>query len=282
VGRRSQLRVLAAAGGALATCGARLLVERAPNQETLRRTNFRGRTVSLAGGAALAVGASVAAAAGAGSPPAAAAVLVAGLGAGAVGGYDDLAGDCGGAVSAGAGAKGLRGHLGALRHGRVTTGVVKIAGIGAASLAAAALLRTTSRRRGDLVLDAALIAGTANLVNLLDLRPGRALKAGVLVGVPLAATRGPAGGIAAGTTGAAVALLPSDLGERIMLGDCGANALGALLGTGLAARTGRVARALLVAGVAALTLASERVSFTQVIEGTPALRELDAFGRRRG
>ena len=32
--------------------------------------------------------------------------------------------------------------------------------------------------------------------------------------------------------------------------------------------------------IAALTLASEKVSFTRVIEATPGLRELDRLGRR--
>jgi hypothetical protein len=65
-----------------------------------------------------------------------------------------------------------------------------------------------------------------------------------------------------------------------MLGDSGANALGALLGVALAARTGLVGRAGLLAVLAALTGASERVSFTSVIERTAGLRELDALGRR--
>jgi hypothetical protein len=65
-----------------------------------------------------------------------------------------------------------------------------------------------------------------------------------------------------------------------MLGDSGANALGALLGLRLAAIRGRAPRAGLLAGVVALTLASEKVSFTQVIEATPGLRELDRLGRR--
>jgi hypothetical protein len=153
-----------------------------------------------------------------------------------------------------------------------------------------------------------VIAGTANLVNLLDLRPGRALKAGLLLGVPLAAAppaRGPASvrgavrgpgsvrgavrgpgsvrgaGLAAGPVGACAALLPADLDEQIMLGDAGANALGALLGVALAARTGTAGRAVALAGLVALTAASEKVSFTKVIEATPGLRELDALGRRR-
>ena len=164
--------------------------------------------------------------------------------------------------------------------------------MGAAGLAAAALLAADRRVRAhrgrqdagalrtaaDVLLGAGVIAGTANLVNLLDLRPGRALKAGVLIGAPLAVGRG--GGVAAGTLGAGAALLPADLGEDVMLGDAGANALGALLGVALAARTGPVGRAVALTVLAALTAASEKVSFTKVIQDTPWLRELDALGRR--
>jgi hypothetical protein len=74
--------------------------------------------------------------------------------------------------------------------------------------------------------------------------------------------------------------LPADLDEQLMLGDAGANALGALLGVGLAARTGPAGRAATLAALAALTVASEKVSFTKVIASTPGLRELDALGRR--
>jgi hypothetical protein len=164
----------------------------------------------------------------------------------------------------------------------VTSGLVKIAGVGAAALAASALLGSDRQRSPggvvDVLLGAGVIAGTANLLNLLDLRPGRALKAGTLIGAPLAVGRG--GGVAAGTLGAASALLPADLDEEIMLGDAGANALGALLGVALAARTGTTGRAVALAVLAALTAASEKVSFTKVIQDTPWLRELDQLGRR--
>ncbi|HEV2088973.1 MAG TPA: hypothetical protein VGR21_11745, partial [Cryptosporangiaceae bacterium] len=89
-----------------------------------------------------------------------------------------------------------------------------------------------------------------------------------------------AGAVAAGVLGASAGALADDLGERTMLGDCGANALGALLGLGIAAHTGRWGRAAVFGGLVALTLASERVSFTAVIERTPGLRDLDQFGRR--
>jgi UDP-N-acetylmuramyl pentapeptide phosphotransferase/UDP-N-acetylglucosamine-1-phosphate transferase len=261
------LGVLAARAGLRALRGAR----------ELDRTNFRGRTVSLSGGPALVVAASATSALGARHPRTAAAALVAGLGAGAVGLYDDVAGR-----RPGHQAKGFGGHLRALRAGRVTSGVVKVAGVGVAALAASALLPTGGRgrlRRGvDVLLGAGVIAGSANLVNLLDLRPGRAAKVALAVGTPLMS--GPAGGLVAGPLGATSALLPDDLDEEIMLGDCGANALGALLGVGVAARTGTAGRAAVLAGLVALTAASEKVSFTRVIDRTPALRALDQLGRR--
>ncbi|MFG2109740.1 hypothetical protein [Micromonospora chersina] len=280
-------RLLAVGAGALAARYVLREVRSSPGAPALERTNFRGRTVTLAAGPALAVGAATAGALGAGSAPAGAAALLAGVGAGSVGLYDDIVG----ARPDQKAAKGFAGHLAALREGRVTAGLVKIAGVGAAGLGAAALLAADKRvaahprrqRAGafgrglDVLLGAGVVAGTANLVNLLDLRPGRALKSGMLLGAPLAT--GPYGGIAAGAVGAAAGLVGEDLDERVMLGDSGANALGALLGVSLAARTGPLGRAGVLAVLAALTAASEKVSFTQVIQRTPGLRHLDELGR---
>ncbi|MFI5845672.1 hypothetical protein ACIA8K_38805 [Catenuloplanes sp. NPDC051500] len=274
--------ILVLAAGALAARAALTAVRRSPVNTSLERANFRGRTVTLAGGPALAAAASVAAAAGAPSGPAAAAALTAGLTSGAVGLYDDVVGSRPEQKAA----KGFAGHLRALRRGQVTSGLVKIAGVGAAGLAASALLaldrpgrKTRWGTLADVALGAGVIAGTANLVNLLDLRPGRAIKASALIGAPLLPTS--AGGLAAGAVGAAAGLLPQDLDEQIMLGDSGANALGALLGVAIAATCGPIGRAVVFAGLAGLTAASEKVSFTAVIQRTPGLRELDELGRRQ-
>ena len=262
--------------GAAVARGALAWISRDPSAGALTRTNFRGRTVTLAGGPALAAGATVGAALGARNARTAAAAVTAGAVAGAVGFYDDIAGNRPEQKAA----KGFAGHLGALREGRVTSGLVKIAGVGAAGVAASALIGSRhrgARRTADVLLGAGVIAGMANLVNLLDLRPGRAIKAGVLLGAPLSVGRG--GALAAGTLGAGAALLPADLCEEIMLGDSGANALGALLGVALAARTGTAGRALALAALASLTAASEKVSFTRVIQDTPWLRRVDELGR---
>jgi UDP-GlcNAc:undecaprenyl-phosphate/decaprenyl-phosphate GlcNAc-1-phosphate transferase len=276
--------VYAAAAGACAAGAARLAysaMNRRPpgGPKAWSRTNHRGEPVTLLEGPAVAAGALAGAlaqgipaalAAASGSPGAqsgrrTAALALGGAGAAAFGAYDDLAGS--------GDRRGFRGHLGALRHGEVTTGAVKLGGIGATGIISAALAGGSP---ADVILNAGLVAGGANLLNLFDLRPGRAIKVAAASGVLL----GAAGqvGVAA-PLGAALALLPEDLGERAMLGDAGANALGAMLGAS-AAGLSRPARMALLAGIAGLTAASEKVSFTKVIARTPALNWLDMLGRR--
>ncbi|MGY2005180.1 hypothetical protein [Blastococcus sp. SYSU DS1024] len=274
--RRAATLALAGAGAARVALAAAAALTARPAGAAWRRTNYAGRPVSLLGGPALAVSATASAALGAPAGTRAAAVVV-GTVSGLVGGYDDLAG----ARPEQARDKGLAGHLRALREGRVSAGAVKVAGIGAAAAAAAFLTRGPGRRTGALVdgvLTTGLVAGTANLLNLLDLRPGRAAKVGAVAAA--AGLGGPVAGLVAGPLGATLAVLPDDLAERIMLGDSGANALGALLGLRLAAVPSRGVRAGALAAISGLTLASERVSFTRVIEATPGFRELDRLGRR--
>jgi hypothetical protein len=93
---------------------------------------------------------------------------------------------------------------------------------------------------------------------------------------PVALVNGPA----AAVVGAAAASSPSDLSERSMLGDCGANGLGAIAGTALAGSLPRPLKVLALGAVVALNLASEKVSFTKVIAANPTLDKLDQWGRR--
>jgi hypothetical protein len=277
--------LVSAVVGGLAAAAAMRLLRAHPPGGTARweRTNHAGATVTLLEGPAYAAGAAAGAALlGAGPGPVLATTAAAGLGA-----LDDLRGD--------SASKGFKGHLGALARGEVTTGAVKIVGLAVTGVSAAALVDAQARRdarhghdgtgpRGipavaDTLVGGAVVAGMANLLNLLDLRPGRALKAAVLVGA-LTATSDGSAAAAGAAVGAAASLLPSDLAGEAMLGDTGANAAGALLGTALLQRTGRRGRMVALTVLTALTLASEKVSFTQVIESTPVLRELDALGRR--
>jgi UDP-N-acetylmuramyl pentapeptide phosphotransferase/UDP-N-acetylglucosamine-1-phosphate transferase len=247
-------------------------IARAP--ERLRRTNVSGaRVPAVLGGPLLAAVAAgllteaLASRASRKTSAVAAGVALAFAGAGLV---DDLRGD--------EPARGFAGHLAALRRGRVTGGVIKTLVGGSASLAAG---RATARGR-DALEAAALIALSANLVNLLDRAPGRAAKAALAGAAPLAvAGDAEVEPVAWSLLGALGAVAPADLAEDAMLGDAGANPLGALLGWALAASLGRGPRRAVLAALAALNLASERWSFSRAIDRVPALRRLDRAGRRR-
>jgi hypothetical protein len=150
--------------------------------------------------------------------------------------------------------RGFRAHLGSGR----TTGVLKLLGIPLVGLLA------TRRVSGAL-----LVGLAANFLNQLDTRPGRALKA-YLLAAPFAGA----------PVGAAVMLAPYDLREMAMLGDAGANALGAMLGLNSVSKlTGR-GRWSAIGVLAGLTLLGETRSLGELIERTPVLRELDALGRQ--
>ncbi|HEX4399036.1 MAG TPA: hypothetical protein VH136_15470 [Trebonia sp.] len=273
-------RALAAVAGSVAAAGAAraayaVLTRRPPGGEkTWTRVNHRGEPVTLLEGPAVAAGAVLAqffcSERARSSARPAQALALAGAGAFGFGVYDDLAGS--------GKRRGLRGHLGALANGEVTTGAVKLGGLGVTGLASALLL---GGEPADVVINAGLVAGGANLLNLFDLRPGRAIKVATLSAALIKAGAPERGGQAvAAPLGAALALLPDDLGERAMLGDAGANALGAMLGGAAAVSLPRPARIALLAGIVALTGASEKVSFTKVIEAVPPLRWLDMLGRR--
>jgi hypothetical protein len=149
--------------------------------------------------------------------------------------------------------RGFRAHL---RAGR-TTGVLKLLGIPLVGLIA------TRKLSGAL-----LVGLTANVVNQLDTRPGRALKA-YLVGA--VAVRAP--------LGSAVLLLPYDLREKVMLGDAGSNALGAMLGLSSVSRLTGKSRWLAIGALAGLTVLGERRSLGELIEQASGLRALDRLGR---
>jgi hypothetical protein len=160
----------------------------------------------------------------------------------------------------------------------VTTGAVKaVGGLGLAALVSL----SWGESLWPAILDALVIALSANFVNLLDLRPGRACKAFLILWLPLYATTASSQfrEVSAALAGATAVWLYADLTERGMLGDSGANMLGAVLGAGAVLTLGLPGRVALLAVLAGLTLASERWSFSSAIERFAPLRWLDRLGR---
>lgn len=248
------------------------------------RENYRGRVVPVAAGVVLPVAVMVveggrALARSLGERRASgisvdrALVLVVVLGFTLLGLLDDLGGS--GDI------RGFRGHVVRLRRGHLTSGGLKLVA-GAALAIVVAGPAHPDAGTGRLLADAALIALAANLANLLDRRPGRTLKgvaaAFAVLAVATGLTRALAG--AAVAVGAALALIVDDLHERLMLGDTGANAVGAVLGLAVVLACAPRTRSVVLVALLVLNLVSELVSFTRLIDSLPPLRWLDQLGRR--
>jgi hypothetical protein len=255
----------------------------------LQRPNYRSHYLPTGAGIVLALalatvegGRALVAAAGLGDvagPGVARTVMLAGVfGFAALGFLDDVLG--------GDAERGWRAHLGALAAGRLSAGGVKLFGGGVLALMLASAAGSVASGGGGvlrLAADGALVALAANLGNAFDRAPGRTIKVSLVAWAVLAgAAAGGAAGVAlAPVMGAALGLLPEDLGERLMLGDAGANALGAALGLAALLTLGPGARLLLTAALLALNVAADVISFSQVIRKTPALDRLDRLGRLR-
>lgn len=177
--------------------------------------------------------------------------------------------------------RGIRGHAKAILGGGFSTGAVKA--IGALGLAAFAIGLIVP---GDweYLLAIALVVVTTNLFNLLDLRPGRAIKvfAVLVIGLSIGAwTLEPLW-----TMGVFIGSLPVlayyDLGEQGMLGDTGSNAIGAIAGLWMVLVLDTTAQAIALAVVFLITLYGEFRSISQLIDRTPVLRWLDQLGRSGG
>ncbi|HEX9713288.1 MAG TPA: hypothetical protein VGB52_12175 [Actinomycetota bacterium] len=262
--------------GAFAT---RWLVTRMVARAPLRRRNHRGLELPTAMGAAVVMGimaglaliAALRALTGPSSPRLVETATVGLVAMTAMGGFallglwDDLAG----------GGRGWRTHLRSLRNGQPTGGVLKLLGGITLGLIVVAPF-------GDTIwwtlVDGAIVAMSANLLNLADARPGRACKLYVLAAVPMLIVGGPTAPVLMAGLGAVAAFLPLDLRERAMLGDTGANALGALVGVGVIGAGSDLARALALIALVVSHVLAERPGFTELIERSP-LRRADLAGR---
>ncbi|MDR1775386.1 MAG: hypothetical protein LBS17_02860 [Actinomycetes bacterium] len=199
------------------------------------------------------------------------------------------------------GAGGFHGHMRALLRGSFTTGLLKLFGIGVLSLGAGfvasqanywTMPATTGGWAWVSVAGWTLIAGaaialTANFVNLCDLRPVRASKVYVflllialVIGLCVRDLRTVSLFFFIWFVGPVCATWTYDANEIALLGDAGANPMGAVAGFFLCLLLPWWGLVLYLLVVLALNLCSEKVSYSAVVERTPWLRALDDAGRR--
>jgi len=174
---------------------------------------------------------------------------------------------------------GFRGHIGRLFKGRLTTGALKALGIPIIAFYAVYQL---SGNLLEAFGNGLLIALFVNTLNLLDLRPGRALKLYIpLQAVFIFYAPSSFGLAAAALIGVALMLIKADLREEIMLGDVGSNILGAVIGFSFVMSFGWPVKLALIATLVGLQVFTEKYSLTAIIEKTPVLRAIDGMGRER-
>jgi len=257
------LRALVLAGAALAGVPLGLLAPALLRRLGLERANFQGVPICTGGGLLFLLSALAWLPLATGSGERAAALAAAGFA--LLGLIDDRWGT--------AEFKGLRGHLRALKQGRLTTGLLKAAGGGAIALAVTSQLRPLP----EALVSAALVALAANLFNLLDLRPLRALKAFWLLGGALAWS-GPL--LLAAVLGLSVPYARLEARREVMLGDTGANGLGALLGVSAVLALPFWAQGAALALLLLFHVWAEKHSLSRWIEARPWARAIDGWGWR--
>ncbi len=174
--------------------------------------------------------------------------------------------------------RGWRGHGAAALRGELSTGALKAAGSLGLALFTMSYLELSN---GRWLLAAAVLVLATNVFNLLDLRPGRSTKAFVLLAAGL--------GIGSGEVrplwslglfvGPALVAGFYDLRERAMLGDTGANLLGALAGLWLVLTLSGTGQLVALVLLAAITVYGELRSISSLVERVPGLRQLDSWGR---
>lgn len=173
---------------------------------------------------------------------------------------------------------GFRGHFGALFKGRLTTGGLKAVGGGVIALFIAVFIGGGWL---NIIFNTLIMALSTNLMNLLDLRPGRAIKGFLIFLVVIVAL---AGGridyyLLAPLLGAVLYYFPADLKARVMMGDAGSNVLGLALGFMAVTSLSWNARLGCLVFLIAMHIYTEKYSLTRTIENNVVLRSIDQLGR---
>lgn len=172
---------------------------------------------------------------------------------------------------------GLKGHFKSLLNGKLTTGGFKALFGGFIGLVISIAI---SKNIYDIVINTLIIALSTNLMNLLDLRPGRAIKGYLLISIVLLFTLGEY------TRNLLLLILPNvvayfnqDLKAKAMMGDTGSNVLGISIGILFVMGYSLKVRLIWLAFLIFIHILTEKYSLTKIIENNKFLNFIDKLGR---
>ncbi len=183
---------------------------------------------------------------------------------------DDLVGE--------KGIKGFKGHIRSILKGKLTTGGLKaITGLFTAFMISLMI----SNSLPQLLINIFLIALFTNLINMFDLRPGRAIKsfAILLIILVFSASNNSFNIIMYSALGIILVILPFDIKAKAMLGDVGANSLGITLGFFCAVSHNYSVKIIYLIMLVSLNILGEFISLTNVISNNRILNFFDNLGR---
>ena len=172
---------------------------------------------------------------------------------------------------------GLKGHFKSLLNGKLTTGGFKALFGGFIGLVISIPI---SKNIYDIVINTLIIALSTNLMNLLDLRPGRAIKGYLVISIVLLFTLGEY------TRNLLLLIFPNviayfnqDLKAKAMMGDTGSNVLGISIGILFVMGYPLKVRLIWLAFLIFIHILTEKYSLTKIIESNKFLNFIDKLGR---
>ena len=172
---------------------------------------------------------------------------------------------------------GLKGHFKSLFKGELTTGGFKALFGGFVGLVVSVCISSSIV---DIIVNTLIIALSTNLMNLFDLRPGRAIKAYLVIMIPIYITlTGYIKALPLLILPNVLAYFNTDLKARGMMGDTGSNVLGISIGVLMAFGYGIKVRVAWLVFLVLMHLITEKFSLTKIIEKNRVLKFIDNLGR---
>ncbi|MDI6618128.1 MAG: hypothetical protein QME45_05550 [Clostridiales bacterium] len=177
------------------------------------------------------------------------------------------------------GRKGIRQHIGAALNGKVTSGFLKAM---FCILISFTICAFSGFRGISLILNVVLLCLSQNFFNMMDLRPGRAIKVYGVFFLFLLILRADAFylGVNSGFMLLLLFYVPYEFKEICIMGDTGSNTIGMLAGLSLISSDNIIIKTVILLLLLLIEFYGDRKSISALIEKSSILKYIDRLGRK--